>query len=77
MMLLSPLANLAPWVTLLAVGVQCGIAWCVYRDAHARRLESPESVKMLTPEMWGLACLFGSIPALAVYWAAPHSTLAK
>ena len=49
----------------------------VYRDAQSLRQKAPASLKILSPEVWALVCLFGSIPALALYWAAHHSAWSK
>jgi hypothetical protein len=49
----------------------------VYKDAKAIQATSGHGVKIMPPEVWLLFCLVGSIPAVALYWAAHHSTLAK
>jgi hypothetical protein len=63
------------------------IAIAVYYDAlslnlFSRKAEILEAsnrseLKILSPGGWAFVCLFLSLPALAVYWAAHHSTLGK
>lgn len=43
----------------------------------AKRVKEANRLKILSPELWGLLCVFGFVPALALYWAAHHSTLSK
>lgn len=57
--------------------VGCVAAIGVYLDACRLRTANPAAVKIFSPLVWALLCLFGNIPALALYWAAHHSTLAK
>jgi hypothetical protein len=66
--------------TVFAVGLYAMnilIALGVYQDAQQRTVSAHYQLKIFSPGPWALICLFGSIPALAVYWAAHHSTLAK
>lgn len=50
------------------------VALGVYQDA--KRL-GPGALRILSPEIWALFCGFGSVPAVALYWAAHHSTFGK
>ena len=66
--------------TVFAVGLYVMnvlIALGVYQDAQKRTVSAHHELKLFSPGPWALICLFGSIPALAVYWLAHHSTLAK
>jgi hypothetical protein len=66
--------------TVFAVGLyvmNALIAFGVYLDAQKQTVSAHRDLKLFSPGTWGLICLFGSVPALAVYWAAHHSTLAK
>jgi hypothetical protein len=63
-----------------AVGIYAaniGIALGVYQDAHRLQHSAPGGLKVFSPGGWAMVCLFTSVPALAVYWAAHHSSLAK
>lgn len=53
------------------------IAVGVYLDASALQRNDPASLKILPAGVWALVCLLGSVPALALYWAAHHSVWAK
>lgn len=53
------------------------VAIAVHTDARRLAAADPLRVKVLSPELWALLCLFGSVPAVALYWAAHHSTLAS
>lgn len=77
MSLIPSLASFGPWILVGLAIVSILVAYGVYLDAQARKQKNPESLKILSPEVWGLLCLFGSIPALALYWVAHYSTLAK
>lgn len=59
------------WIANLAIAIG------VYRDARLVLCSARMSLKIFSPAAWALICFFGSIPALAIYWAAHHSTLAR
>jgi hypothetical protein len=46
-------------------------------NAELREASNRSKLKILSPGGWAFVCLFLSVPALAVYWAAHHSTLDK
>jgi len=71
------IASLAPLLLLCAAIVNIIAALSVYKDAKVIQSVDAGALKIMNPEVWGLFCLFGSIPALALYWVAHHSTLAK
>jgi hypothetical protein len=73
----SIVAALGGPIIICAAIVNIFVALGVYRDAQQLNQNDPSSVKILSPAMWALVCLFGSIPALALYWAAHHSTWSK
>lgn len=56
-------------ITCLLVGV--GVL------VDSRRVQETGRLKILSPEVWALVCVFGFVPGLALYWAAHHSTLSK
>jgi hypothetical protein len=76
--------NIGPLIgalgSLFAVGILFAnmvIALGVYRDAGALVRAPRGGPKIFSPGAWASICHFGSIPALAIYWAAHHSTLAR
>lgn len=65
---------------LVAIGIfitNIFVALGVLKDAQKLQSETGKELKLFTPNIWALICLFGSIPALALYWAMHHSTFAK
>lgn len=68
---------LAPLLILCAAIVNIIAAVAVFKDAKVLQSVDEGAVKIMSPEVWALFCLFGSIPAFALYWVAHHSTLAK
>ena len=64
-------------IIICAAIVSVFVALGVYRDAQGLNKNAPASVKILSPGIWAFVCLFGSIPALALYWAAHHSKWSK
>jgi hypothetical protein len=66
--------------TAFAVGVffaNITIAIGVHRDAEKLFRSARKELKIFSPGSWAFICLFGSLPALAIYWAAHYSTFAK
>jgi H+/Cl- antiporter ClcA len=64
---------------LFAIGVMVAkvlIAMGLYQDALQRQVGG-RRLLFFSPAVWALVGLFCSIPAVAVYWAAHHSTLAQ
>jgi hypothetical protein len=53
------------------------IALGVRQDAELLQRTPPFRLKIFSANSWAIICLFLSVPALAVYWAAHHSTFAK
>ncbi len=53
------------------------VGFAVYSDAQALKANEPGRLRVLSPVLWGLLCAFGNVPALALYWAAHYSSLAK
>lgn len=72
------LPNIHSFDHVLLVGVviiNVFVAVCVHRDATGLQQKDPAQLKILPPLLWALVCLVGSVPALALYWAAHHSSL--
>jgi len=76
--------NLGPLInalgTVFAVGIffaNIAIAIGVYRDAERMFRSAKKELKIFSPGTWALICLFGSLPAFALYWVAHYSTFAK
>ena len=66
--------------TIFAIGIFFAniiIAIGVYSDAEKMFRSVRKELKIFSPGSWALICLFGSLPALAIYWAAHYSTFAK
>ena len=65
---------------LFAAGIffaNIAIAIGVHRDAERLFRSAKKELKIFSPGTWAFICLFGSLPALALYWAAHYSTFAK
>lgn len=75
--LVNSFAGLAPLLLLCTVIVNVIVALAVYKDAKEVQGADARALKIMNPAVWALFCLFGSIPAFALYWVAHHSTLAK
>ncbi|AKC82257.1 hypothetical protein IMCC26134_04800 [Verrucomicrobia bacterium IMCC26134] len=73
----SLIASFGGPLFICAAIVSIFVSFGVYRDAQRLKQNNPVSVKILSPGIWALVCLFGSIPALALYWAAHHSSWSK
>lgn len=70
-------AGFAGMLGVAMVIVNVIMAIFVYTDAERLAKTNPQMPKIFPAAVWALACLFTGIPALALYWAAHHSTLAK
>jgi hypothetical protein len=70
-------AGFAPLLMLCAAIVSIIAALAVLNDAKRILSVDASALKIMSPEVWALFCLFGNIPAFALYWVAHHSTLAK
>ena len=71
---------LSSFETVFATGVFIAdivIASGVYWDAQKLYNSPTARLKIFSPGQWAIICLFGSIPALAIYWAAHYSTFSK
>ena len=78
MIIIGSLLNAA--LTAFSVGLLVAnntIALGVFEDAHKLHASIKPGLRFFPPNSWALICLFGSIPAFAVYWAVHYSTLAK
>lgn len=72
--LLSSLGTVfAAGVFIADIIIACG----VYQDAEKLYNSASSRLRIFSPGQWAIICLFGSIPALAIYWVAHHSTFSK
>lgn len=60
-------------MTIINVAVAIG----VFIDATTLARKTPTSLRILPPVLWALLCLFGGVPALALYWVANYSVWSK
>lgn len=71
------IASAGGLIAILGIIVSIISAIGVYLDACRLQEKDRGSVKIFSPAVWALICLCGNIPALALYWAAHHTTLSK
>ncbi len=71
------IAALAVPLVICTVVAHLIVSIFIYKDAKAIQATGERAIKIMPPEAWLLLCIFGNVPAYALYWAAHHSSLAK